>query len=286
MFLRFRRLAQCAALLLLVALPWLNRQGFTGMKGSLFAFDACGFPFADPLSALQPLLTGMLPDGRILLGALVVLVVALCLGRIFCSWICPFGLLSELGQRIHHRRDTALRNTFRVRAALFAIGLGLTVLLGIPLLNQFSLPGGFSLGLINAATPLSDRAVHSTAEYGLFFLLPFLPILIVLVAEIATGRRLWCRFVCPQSVLPALMARLPVAPRLTRTMSRCTCGKTPACRAACPLDLDPRNPRSSAPLECTNCGACVVACTKVHQGAPAALCLERPKGSRPAASRK
>ena len=34
--LRLRRLVQVAVLLLLAALPWLNRDGFTGMKGSLF----------------------------------------------------------------------------------------------------------------------------------------------------------------------------------------------------------------------------------------------------------
>ena len=33
--LRLRRLVQVAVLLLLAALPWLNRDGFTGMKGSL-----------------------------------------------------------------------------------------------------------------------------------------------------------------------------------------------------------------------------------------------------------
>ncbi|MFQ8735358.1 MAG: hypothetical protein ACLSAH_04315 [Bilophila wadsworthia] len=35
---RLRRLVQ-VAVPLLAALPWLNRDGFTGMKGSLFAFD-------------------------------------------------------------------------------------------------------------------------------------------------------------------------------------------------------------------------------------------------------
>ena len=50
--LRLRRLVQVAVLLLLAALPWLNRDGFTGMKGSLFAFDFFGLPFADPLGAV------------------------------------------------------------------------------------------------------------------------------------------------------------------------------------------------------------------------------------------
>ncbi|MFQ9491069.1 MAG: 4Fe-4S binding protein [Bilophila wadsworthia] len=133
---RLRRLVQVAVLLLLAALPWLNRDGFTGMKGSLFAFDFFGLPFADPLGAVQIGLSGIIPGWRLIAGALVVLAVALCLGRIFCSWFCPFGFLSELVHAIRGRRpQNRLSMDFgpdRDRA----VGLALVPLLGFPLLNQ------------------------------------------------------------------------------------------------------------------------------------------------------
>ena len=109
--LRLRRLVQVAVLLLLAALPWLNRDGFTGMKGSLFAFDFFGLPFADPLGAVQIGLSGIIPGWRLIAGALVVLAVALCLGRIFCSWFCPFGFLSELVHAIRGRRPPKAAQT-------------------------------------------------------------------------------------------------------------------------------------------------------------------------------
>ena len=255
--LRLRRLVQVAVLLLLAALPWLNRDGFTGMKGSLFAFDFFGLPFADPLGAVQIGLSGIIPGWRLIAGALVVLAVALCLGRIFCSWFCPFGFLSELVHAIRGRRPPKpLKHGFRSRAVIALVGLALVPLLGFPLLNQLSLPGGLSLGFLTAAAPLSSKTIHTVLEHLLFFAVPFLPVITVLAVELVTGERLWCRWVCPQSVLLALMARLPVAPRLRRTLSRCTCKGEPACRRACSLGLDPRNPRSASPLECTNCGAC------------------------------
>lgn len=270
--LRLRRLAQVAALLLLAVLPWLNRSGFTSMKGSLFAFDFFGLPFADPLGAAQVALSGIVPGWRLAAGGLVVLIAALCLGRIFCSWICPFGLLSELVHGIRGKSSSkAFKHGFRSRAAIALIGLALVPLVGFPLLNQLSLPGGLSLGLLTAASPLSSKTILTVLEHALFFAVPFLPVLAVLVAELVTGRRLWCRWVCPQSVLLALMARLPLAPRLQRTLSRCVCKGEPTCRRACSLGLDPRNPRSSSPLECTNCGACVLACSRVHGGGLAAL---------------
>ena len=272
--LRLRRLVQVAVLLLLAALPWLNRDGFTGMKGSLFAFDFFGLPFADPLGAVQIGLSGIIPGWRLIAGALVVLAVALCLGRIFCSWLCPFGFLSELVHAIRGRRpQKPLKHGFRSRAVIALVGLALVPLLGFPLLNQLSLPGGLSLGFLTAAAPLSSKTIHTVLEHLLFFAVPFLPMITVLAVELVTDERLWCRWVCPQSVLLALMARLPVAPRLRRTLSRCICKGEPACRRACSLGLDPRNPRSASPLECTNCGACVLACSRVHGGGPAALAL-------------
>ena len=276
--LRLRRLVQVAALALLAATPWLNRGGFTGMKGSLFAFDFFGWPFADPLGPVQMLLSGMAPGWRLAAGGGAALLLALCLGRVFCSWLCPFGLLSEAAQGLRSKAapPKPAKHSFRSRAAVMLAGLTLAALLGFPLLNQLSLPGGFSLGLITAAAPLSDKAILSLETRILFFALPFLPVLLVLAAEIVTGKRLWCRWVCPQSVLLSLMARLLLAPRLQRSLSRCTCKNgAHACRAACPLGLDPRNPRSASPLECTNCGACVLACSHVHAGSPAALSLSR-----------
>lgn len=274
---RLRRSVQAAVLLLFAALPWLNRSGFTGMKGSLFAFDFFGLPFADPLGAVQVLLSGIVPGWRLVGGAVLALTLALCLGRIFCSWLCPFGLLSELVHKFR-RNDGRKPGGFRSRAAVAAVGLILAPLLGIPLLNQLSLPGGLSLGLLTAAAPLSDKTVHALPQQVVFFALPFLPVLAVLIAEAVTGKRLWCRRVCPQSVLLSLMARLPFAPRLQRRLDRCACKPgAQACRAACPLGLDPRNPRSASPLECTNCGACVLACSRVHGGDPAALEIGRGK---------
>lgn len=280
--LRLRRPVQIAVLLLLAATPWLNRSGFAGMKGGLFAFDFFGWPFADPLGPVQIALTGLLPGWRLLAGGAFVLLLALCLGRVFCSWLCPFGLLSEMVHKLRGGPSPKAGGPgFPFRAAVLAIGLLLVPVLGFPLLNQLSLPGGLSLGLLNAAAPLSTKTALTSAQRAAFFIVPFLPLLIVLTAEAVSGRRLWCRWICPQSVLLSLMARLPLGPRLQRSLSRCVCkGKTQACRQACPLGLDPRNPRSSSPLDCTNCGACVLACSDVHGGGPAALSLGRLKSSK------
>lgn len=93
---RLRRPAQILVLCVLCALPWLNAHGWNAVSGDFFALNLAGVPFADPLSALQLLVAGMLPGPRLWMGALLTLTPALLLGRVFCSWACPYGLLSEL----------------------------------------------------------------------------------------------------------------------------------------------------------------------------------------------
>ena len=47
---------------------------------------------------------GVLPAARLLGGAVLSLGLALLLGRVFCSWICPYGFFSELAYRLRWRR--------------------------------------------------------------------------------------------------------------------------------------------------------------------------------------
>ena len=101
-----RRCAQTLTALVFCLLPWLNAPGahqFTLISGSLFALDLGGLPFADPVAALQVAVGGFAPAPRLLLGAVLSLGLALLLGRVFCSWICPYGFLSELVSSLRRR---------------------------------------------------------------------------------------------------------------------------------------------------------------------------------------
>ena len=98
--------------------------------------------------------------------------------------------------------------------------------------------------------------------------------LAALVLELLTGKRLWCRYVCPQSVLLGLSARFfPRAGkglRIDWQAKRCSCGKDAPCRAACSLGLNPRNVEGPERRDCTMCGDCVKACASKG----GALCLK------------
>ncbi len=248
----YRRAVQTGTALFMAALPFADVAGFEKVTGNFLSFDLFGLPLADPLASAQAALGGGSIAPALLIGAGAALLLALALGRVFCSWLCPYGLLSELVFSLRGRRGANdPRNPGGASSRMLLAGLGLlgvALLLPAPYLNQLSLPGWYS------------RAAQHAAFYGA---LPWgvLALPALLGVEFLAGRRLWCRYVCPQSVLIGLMAGLPAGLRLCFAPKKCACPKDDrACLGACSLNLNPRAPTMRQRLECTNCGDCVDAC--------------------------
>jgi len=255
-YLRLRRPAQLAVILAFIALPRANAQGWTQVYGSFFALNIYGLPFADPLSAIQVLLLDGHFSFTLWTGAALVLLAACALGRVFCGWLCPYGLLSELTYAARRRlspvlrEDAATRHAFRCRLALCGCGLVAACCFAFPVLQRFSMPGELSLA------PL--RALDGWEVCAAALLQP----MAVLSAEGVSGRRLWCRYICPQSVCLTLAARcFPGAFGVKWTPERCTCPRDDRpCMRACSLGLTARQAAGPPRGECMQCGCCVSAC--------------------------
>lgn len=312
LYVSIRHLVQILVILLFAILPWLNRQGLEQISGSLFAFDLAGIPFADPVAGVQAfvaaIIAGSSPGWRILAGAGLALGIAFFLGRVFCSWICPYGFLSEILHKARKAGDgnsspaiagkAVANRVFAAKAGLALLALAIVCLGFFPALTLISMPGQLSILSLQIhenlhvsakmAQSASDLAGASAAS-GLadaFFLpmlagacgLLLLPCL-VLLAELVSGQRLWCRFACPQSVLLGLAARLLPRKvpglRIAWQPRLCNCGKDkdcsrPAkmpCQAACDLACDPRHANGPERRDCTACGACLTSCQKDGNGA-------------------
>lgn len=250
-----RRTVQLSFAGLFLLVPWLNSQKIYGMSGNFLSFNFYGIPLADPLTAVQTgIATGTIAP-TLLVGAAIPLALALLLGAVFCSWICPYGLISELNQSLNKkvREPSHAKRTSGFRGKLFLVGLGLICIIGFgagPVLNQLSLPGWYSRAIqywfIQGAIP--------TGAYLL---------LIALAVDLLSGSRLWCRYCCPQSLLLMLVGRLsPKRVRIVYDKHKCTCTTQSPCRNACPLSLNPKGKQGALELECNNCGECAVACAK------------------------
>jgi ferredoxin-type protein NapH len=222
-----------------------------------------GVPLADPLAVLQLSIKNLYPptlDNFI--GAFLPLLLAFFLGTVFCSWICPFGLLAELVQKARrkilgkkYQGLPVFKKGFSLKMIIFSLGLlAFFVFSTTPVLNQLSMPAWY------------------TRFFQYYFgqdviSLCFLFIFAVLLIEFFAAKRLWCRYICPQSVLITLAKQLNKKRlRVVFDKEKCICKPGYArCEMACTLSLSPKTLLENRELECSNCGDCIVACKKMGQ---------------------
>lgn len=102
------------AVLVLVAIGYFTAWGIGNLSG--FGWDA--FSVLCPLGYLESLVAGKTFVPRAFISFVVILVLIMVLGRVFCAWICPMPTLQRLipGVRRRKRKDAA---------AGFAGGFGL-----------------------------------------------------------------------------------------------------------------------------------------------------------------
>jgi ferredoxin-type protein NapH len=258
----WRRALQISVALAFILIPLLNHFRISYFTGNFLSFYAAGLPLADPLAVLQITLKNYYINVDLLVGAGIALGLAAALGTVFCSWVCPFGLLSEWGHRLSrrllpktHKGVSVKSGGFRIKIILFGLGLGGFLLFSTtPVLNQLSLPAWYS------------RIFQFYFEQW-HVSLAILFLLVVLTVEFAARQRLWCRYVCPQSFL-IIGAKLINPSRLKIGFQQDKCLSNKAmrpCHTACSLSLDPKTLAKTVDTDCTNCGDCVVACNEMGQ---------------------
>ena len=256
----YRRGFQIFVAVAFIVIPILNRSRYSYVYGNFLAFHAFGIPLADPLAILQLSIKNLYLTLDNIIGALLPLLLAFFLGTVFCSWICPFGLLSELTRSIRKKTlgqkrsgVSQTRQGFPVKMTVFLLGFtGFFVFSTTPVLNQLSMPAWY--------------ARFFQYLFGQDFIsLSFLFILGLLAVEFMVGRRLWCRYICPQSILITLVKQLNRRRmKVVFNADKCICKPGyERCERACSLDLHPKTLYDRAELECSNCGDCVVACAKM-----------------------
>lgn len=204
--------------------------------------------FVSPLEGLESLLIAKSPYLPSLFGMVIPVMIAVFLGRVFCSWICPVSFFLELFDRTRRllSRRSFLRNRLLVAKRLLwftLIGeLVISLVLGAPLFVFLSPPG------------LIGREIMMAVFFGKLALEGVLVILIILL-DLLT-RRFFCRTFCPLGGLLAFLGRKRSL-RVHLQAADCTnCGR---CSKVCPMGLQP-NEGEGLSAYCWNCGECVDVC--------------------------
>jgi ferredoxin-type protein NapH len=254
----YRRTVQIGVALVFILIPWLNSRHISIVQGNFLSFNLAGFPLADPLAVLQSAIKNAYLSADLLMGAGLALAIALILGTVFCSWVCPFGLFSDYGQALGLRlkkkspEPAEDKKSFIIKLAVFIAGLaGFFAFSTTPVLNQLSMPAWYS-------------RIFQFIFVQKFFSLAILVYLLLLFVEIIFQKRIWCRYLCPQSVLLILFKQLnPKRLKVNYHKDRCFHPKTgrEPCVKACNKQLDPRFLSRTLETECTNCGDCITICS-------------------------
>ncbi|WP_323890239.1 4Fe-4S binding protein [Aeromonas caviae] len=233
--------------------PWLVRpdvvDGFLPIAGGLGLRAWLGQGLVDPH---HPAAT---------ITVLVLSLSALLLGRAFCAWFCPIGLV---GEWLHRLRNRLLPGEWTpprwldwlLRAQKFLV-LGFLLFIILLAVPAAALPGYL-------ASPYHQAA---DMKMGAFFfnLTPISGLCLGWVLLLtATFRQGFCRYLCPYGAWFALLGLLTPL-RIRRDPARCLrslghdCDK---CSRVCPSRIQVHQLIAVQSLECTSCLSCVAACPK------------------------
>ena len=254
---------------------------FAGWQtGTLCSVGYDAIAYICPLGALETIFGSWAFVPRVLICLAVVVIVALVLGKAFCSWGCPVAPLSDLlrgrkarekdecertqaAHRVLERwsdtnaaqaeKHKPIRSRVDGRHVVLAGSLASAAVCGFPV---------FCL-----VCPIGLTFASAIALYRLIgFNEPAIEVLVfpaLLVLELTVFRK-WCHRFCPVGALLSLLSRgnRTFKPHVNASMCARHAGSScAACAQACPEHIDPCADLGDRSLaECTRCGACVNTC--------------------------
>jgi ferredoxin-type protein NapH len=234
-----------------------------GVRGGPWSLGIGALSMTEPLAAAESLAARKGASRVLWIGLIVPLLAALVLGRVYCSWVCPMGLLLEFTDKLRRAlrwlelRPHDVHVSRATKYVLLIVGLGLSAVVSLPVLGYAYPPALLGRELHDLVFGMFDRAEMGSFGFWLGGLTWMsLVLLAIAVLEITVSRRWWCRYVCPGGALYSVLGWLrPV--RVQRNALACTsCG---LCDKACHLGLTPMQDRFGP--ECDNCGLCISNCT-------------------------
>ncbi|MCF7361951.1 quinol dehydrogenase ferredoxin subunit NapH [Vibrio diazotrophicus] len=245
-FLILRRISQFSIIALFMAGPtW---GVFRGNLSSSTLFDVV--PFTDPLLLLQTIAAGHLPEFTAILGALIVVALyAVIAPRVFCAWVCPLNIVTDLA--------AWLRRKLNVKAS-YSWPKSLRYWL-IPVLLIGSAISGSALWVW--IDPVS--ALHRGLIFGMGA--GWMLIVLVFLLDLLLVEHGWCGHLCPLGATYGIIGKQSIM-RITAT-DRNACTKCMDCFNVCPEPQVLREPLKDGDIrvmdqDCISCGRCIDVCSE------------------------
>ncbi|WP_375748650.1 quinol dehydrogenase ferredoxin subunit NapH [Vibrio sp. HN007] len=245
-FLILRRLMQVS-----VIVAFMMGPTWGILTGNLSSSELLGtIPMTDPLLLMQTLATGFWPETTAIIGGLVVAgFYAIAGPRMFCAWICPVNLVTDLAAWI--RRKTGLKASYQWSSSI-----------------RYWLLAAILVGSAASGTLLWTwldpvAALHRGLVFG--FGAGWVLILMVFLIDLLLVEHGWCGHLCPLGATYGAIGRYSFL-RVTAT-DREKCNNCMDCYNVCPEPKILRQPlkegdRKVMSQDCISCGRCIDVCAE------------------------
>lgn len=231
-------------------------------RGGSWSAQLGPLSLSDPLGAMESILARKKVAAVLAISLIIPVLMTLLFGRVFCSWICPVGLMLEMSDKLRgwlrflEIRPHDVHFDRRTKYALLFVGAITAFVTAAPILGYIYPPAIFNREAHDLVFGIFDRAEagHFGFWAGGLTWASFI-LLGILLFEVFVSRRWWCRYVCPGGALYSLIGIVrPVRMKLIES----NCTHCADCIRACPMGLNPMLNKMGA--ECDSCGECLSHC--------------------------
>ncbi len=217
--------------------------------GNLSSSVWFGIGLTDPFIWLQSMLAGAPLGKSALIGTVIVAgLYALFGGRIYCSWVCPINLLTDISYWI--RQKLSIKSNFTISKDIRVSILVLSLILSL-------IGGTLAWEAVNPITMFQRELMWSSVA-------GMMVVASIFLFDIFVTRRGWCSHICPVGAFYSELGRYGKL-RVKATQSG-ACNGCSQCIKVCP------EPHVLAPVvskkqdyvtngDCTRCGACLDQCS-------------------------
>ncbi|WP_171594130.1 quinol dehydrogenase ferredoxin subunit NapH [Marinifilum caeruleilacunae] len=245
-FLLLRRIIQLSILFLFVGGNYFGWELLRGNYSSAIIADS--LHLSDPYAVLQILVSGFLASSSVLFGALLIfLIYVLIGGRMFCSWICPMNIISDIAFRLRRilkiESDSKVSLSRNLRYYILALSLIVSAIFGLA-----------AFEIISPISMLHRAIVFGSGAGWAIVAVVFLVDLFILKAG-------WCGHICPLGGFYSLVGKQAVI-KVKHNKEKCTncmdcfdvCVEEPV------LSIVGKKSDYIRGGACTNCGRCIEVC--------------------------
>lgn len=232
-----------------ICVPGLNCYSCPG------AFGAC------PIGSLQAVISDIKYKFSFYIVGFLTLM-GVTMGRFICGWLCPFGLIQELLNKIPSPKFKVSKRFEKLKYLKYVILLVFVILLpmfwvndvgmGSPTFCKYICPAG----TLEGGVPLTLLDTSLRSAVGFLFAWKLTLLILTIILSIIIFRP-FCRFICPLGAIYSVFNPISIY-RLEIDKDKCTsCG---ACAKKCKMDIEVYKKPNS--LECIRCGECKSACSQ------------------------